>query len=109
MDPRPEMTELAQRGGMERGRRHAPMPERREPAAISPAALSVNVTTSTSRGRTTPVASAYATRREMTRVLPLPAPARMHSGPEVIVTASRWAGSRSVRRSSGSGTGTRPS
>ena len=45
----------------------------------------------------------------MTRVLPLPAPARMHSGPDVIVTASRWAGSRSARRASASRAGTAPS
>src|SRR4029077_20304115 len=65
--------------------------------AIAPAAFSVNVTTRTSRGRTTPVARAHATRREITRVLPEPAPARMHTGPDVIVTAARWSGSRSAR------------
>src|SRR3954470_4443974 len=70
--------------------------------AIAPAAFSVKVTTRMSRGRTTPVARAHATRREMTRVLPEPAPARMHSGPDVIVTAARWSGSRSARSVSGS-------
>src|SRR6266566_3118953 len=38
-------------------------------------------------------------RRVMTRVLPLPAPARMRSGPSVCITASRWAGVRSASKS----------
>src|SRR5947199_4182050 len=37
----------------------------------------------------------------MTRVLPLPAPARISSGPSKWVTASRWAGVRSASRSGG--------
>src|SRR5205085_7069339 len=39
----------------------------------------------------------------MTRVLPLPAAARMSSGPSMWVTASRWAGVRSASRSCSSG------
>src|SRR4029450_6688145 len=68
---------------------------------ISLAALSVKVTTSTWPGWTAPVAMAYATRREITRVLPLPAPARMHNGPTVVETASRCAGFRSWVRNLG--------
>src|SRR3954451_2313416 len=77
-------------------------------ARISVAALSVKVTTSTSTGRTASVASAYATRRLITRVLPDPAPARMASGPRTVVTASRWASSRSASRASGSGSAIGP-
>src|SRR5215208_6120370 len=68
---------------------------------ISVAALSVKVTTSTWPGCTAPVAIAYATRREITLVLPVPAPARMHSGPTVVSTASRCAGFRSWVRNLG--------
>jgi len=34
----------------------------------------------------------------MTRVLPLPAPARTSTGPFVVMTASRWGGFRGARR-----------
>src|SRR5829696_2799891 len=68
---------------------------------ISVAALSVKVTTSTWPGWTAPVAIAYATRLEITRVLPVPAPARMHNGPAVVSTASRCAGFRSWVRNLG--------
>src|SRR5450759_3577739 len=71
-------------------------------SAISPAALSVNVTTRTRLGSTAPVATAYATRWVTTRVFPDPAPAWMTSGPRVIRTASAWAGSSPTSRSSGS-------
>ena len=65
---------------------------------ISRAALLVNVTAQISCGRTSRVASTYAIRWVSTRVLPLPAPAKMSSGPSGAVTASRWASLRSVRR-----------
>ena len=56
-------------------------PSARSRSTISPAALSVNVTTSTWSGGTTSVAIAYAVRRLITRVLPVPAPARIATGP----------------------------
>ena len=37
-------------------------------------------------------------RAVITRVLPVPAPARTSSGPSVVVTASRWDGLRLARR-----------
>ena len=83
-------------------------PRERSRSPISPAALSVNVTTSAWSAGTTPVAIAYAVRRLMTRVLPLPAPARIATGPDVASTASRCSGSRSWRRVSRSGRVTRP-
>ena len=52
---------------------------------ISLAALFVNVTASTRSGGT-PWASRYVMRVVMTRVLPLPAPARMRTGPSVVLT-----------------------
>ena len=83
-------------------------PRPRIRSTISPAALSVKVTSRTWSGGTTPVAMAYAARRLMTRVLPVPAPARMTSGPLVAWTASRWASFRSSSSRAGSGEGTRP-
>ena len=80
-------------------------PRPRSRATISPAALSVNVTTSAWSAATTPVAIAYAVRRLITRVLPVPAPARIATGPLVARTASRCSGSRSASRSSGAGPG----
>src|SRR5260370_18285444 len=40
-----------------------------------------------------------------TRVLPLPAPAKIKSGPSPYVTASRWGGFRRSRRASAAGMG----
>ena len=80
-------------------------PSDRSRSTISPAALSVNVTTSTWSGGTTSVAIAYAVRRLITRVLPVPAPARIATGPLVASTASRCSGSRSSSRRSGSSRG----
>src|SRR5258708_23241424 len=40
-----------------------------------------------------------------TRVLPLPAPAKIKSGPSPYVTASRWGGVRRSRRASAAGMG----
>ena len=48
---------------------------------ISPAALLVKVTAVISHGRASPSAISQATLWVRTRVLPLPAPARMRSGP----------------------------
>src|SRR6185295_14008194 len=61
-------------------------------AFISPAALLVNVTART-RSEGTPLSSTRcAMRCVMTRVLPLPAPARMSTAPSVASTASRCCG-----------------
>src|SRR3990172_3316754 len=59
---------------------------------ISPAALFVNVTARTWRGWTPSTPRRKAMRWAMTRVLPLPAPARTRSGPRVAITASRCTG-----------------
>jgi len=66
---------------------------------ISVAALSVKVTSRILFAGTTPVLIAYAARRLMTRVLPVPAPARMTRGPVLAWTASRWASLRSSSNS----------
>src|SRR5512142_1364976 len=69
---------------------------------ISPAALLVKVTARTCQGMTPSSRTSRAIRWTMTRVLPLPAPARTRSGPSPCSTASRWASLRSLSRSSGS-------
>ena len=71
------------------------MPARR--SRISFAALFVKVTASTCAG-STPCASRYATRMVITRVFPVPAPARISSGPSVVRTAISCSGLRSKRR-----------
>ena len=67
---------------------------------ISPAALFVKVTAMTERGFTPSTPRRYAMRWAMTRVLPLPAPARTSTGPLVVVTASRWGAFRGPSRDS---------
>ncbi len=66
---------------------------------ISCAALFVNVIARISLARAIPVCSRNAIRCVSTRVLPVPAPARMSSGPSPCVTASRWGGLRPASRS----------
>ena len=61
---------------------------------ISAAALLVNVTARICQGRTPLTPTRYATRCASTRVLPEPAPARMSSGPSVVVTARACSGLR---------------
>src|SRR5215211_5585182 len=61
---------------------------------ISPAALLVKVIARTSSGAASPWSRMKATRCVSTRVFPLPAPARMSSGPSVCSTASSWVGFR---------------
>src|SRR5680860_984858 len=58
----------------------------------SPAALSVKVTASTSDGEATSASTWWAMRWVIVRVLPVPAPARMHTGPCSASAAWRWAG-----------------
>ncbi len=60
----------------------------------SPAARFVNVTARICHGRTPWTPMRYAMRWARTRVLPLPAPARMRSGPSVVVTARACSGFR---------------
>ena len=60
----------------------------------SPAARFVNVTARICHGRTPRTPMRYAMRWARTRVLPLPAPARMRSGPSVVVTARACSGFR---------------
>src|SRR6185436_19030741 len=69
-------------------------PGRRAPirAFISPAALLVKVTARTASEGTPFSRMRWAMRCVMTRVLPLPAPARMRTGPSVASTASRCCG-----------------
>ena len=66
---------------------------------ISLAALFVKVTARTADGGTWLVVTMCATRCVMTRVLPLPAPARIRSGPSVCATASRCSAFRPLRKS----------
>src|SRR5881396_953788 len=67
-------------------------------AFISPAALFVKVTARI-RSEGTPWSSTrWAMRWVMTRVFPLPAPARMRTGPSVASTASRCCGLRPARK-----------
>ena len=58
----------------------------------SPAARLVNVTARICHGRTPVTPMRYAIRWARTRVLPLPAPARMSNGPSVVVTARACSG-----------------
>src|SRR5579862_4350005 len=64
---------------------------------ISPAALLVKVSARMHPG-SNPWAMRNATREVMTRVLPVPAPARMRSGPAMERTARSWASFRSKSR-----------
>ena len=95
------MGQLPQRGGVERGRLDGAEPNPARRPRISAAAFSVNVTMSIRFGSAAFVCAAYAARWLMTRVLPVPAPARMTSGPLVSVTASRCSSFRVSRRGSG--------
>src|SRR5579863_6322023 len=66
---------------------------------ISPAALLVNVTARTADAGTCFALIRCEMRCVMTRVLPLPAPARIRTGPSVVSTASRCWGLRPERKS----------
>src|SRR6266852_2668952 len=70
---------------------------------ISRAALLVKVTASSRSGQTLRVAIRYAIRAVSTRVLPLPAPAKIRRGPSPCVTASCWGGFRRESKASTSG------
>ena len=61
---------------------------------ISPAAFAVNVTAKISPGMNAPVRTWFAMRRVMVVVFPVPAPARMATGPVTASTASIWASFR---------------
>src|SRR5579859_2086529 len=67
---------------------------------ISRAALLVNVTASRRSGQTRRVAMRWAIRTVSTRVLPLPAPAKIRRGPSPCVTASFCCGLRCPSRAS---------
>ena len=58
MDARPEVAELTERGGMERGGRDARLPERRQPRPHLAGGLVGERDDQDVAGRTTPVASA---------------------------------------------------
>ena len=75
-------------------------PKPRSRVRSSLAALRVNVTDKVRWGSIAPVATRCAIRRVSTRVLPLPAPARMASGLWADDTAANWVGSRPSRRAS---------
>ena len=72
---------------------------------ISLAALLVNVTARICHGRTPLTPIRYAMRCASTRVLPDPAPARMSSGPSVVVTARACSGFRRLTMRSASAAG----
>src|ERR1700693_5302689 len=69
--------------------------------SISRAALLVNVTASTDSGLAWPVPSSQAIRVVSTRVLPLPAPARISAEPCGRVTAASCSGLRLARSGEG--------
>src|SRR5260370_20597627 len=66
---------------------------------ISSAALLVNVTAKMASAGT-PLAIRLAMRNVIARVLPVPAPARISTGPSMVSTASRCSGFSSSRRAS---------
>src|SRR5208282_2453986 len=66
-------------------------------SAISDEALLVKVTARIDSGITPIFSIRQAIRNVMTRVFPLPAPARMSTGPSVVSTASRCCGFNSSR------------
>ena len=70
----------------------------RGPLRISRAALLVNVTERIRSGGV-PLWISSAARNVITRVLPVPAPARTSSGPPIVRTASRWRSFSSRSRS----------
>ncbi len=77
------------------GRSTRARPRRRAPPVVarsSPAALSVNVTATSSGAANAPLATCQAIRRVIVVVLPVPAPARMQTGPRVASTAARCSG-----------------
>ena len=102
MDERPEVGELAARGGMEGRRLHLRQPERLQPMAHLGRGLLGEGHDQRLLRVDRLVAAAYATRWLMTRVLPVPAPARMTTGPVVAVAASRCSSFRPARMASGS-------
>ena len=69
----------------------------RRRSRISPAARCVNVTANTFVGATIPWSTRLAMRYVMVRVLPVPAPARMHTGPRGAVAATRWSSSNKLK------------
>ncbi len=78
-------------------------PSARSRAFNSPAAFSVNVTARIWAGRNSPRATWHAIRRVIVVVFPVPAPARMATGPRVARAASRCASFRPSRTRSRSG------
>ena len=86
-------------GGTCSSRPARPGPAAPTRARISSAALLVNVRATICRAGT-PCASKLAMRCVITRVLPLPGPARINSGPARCSTAARWAGVRDSKRCS---------
>ena len=72
-------------------------PSARRRVRSPPAALSVNVTATICCGGKAPLATCHAIRRVIVVVFPVPAPARMHSGPRVVSAAARCSGFRPAR------------
>ena len=66
-------------------------------SAISAEALFVNVTARMASAGT-PLAMSCAIRNVIARVFPVPAPARMSTGPSVVSAAARCSGFNSARR-----------
>jgi hypothetical protein len=73
-------------------------------ARSSPAALSVKVTARICDGTNAPPRTWQAMRCVIVVVLPVPAPARIATGPRSASAASRWASFRPARTLSSSGT-----
>src|SRR4051794_5420275 len=76
-----------------------PTPRARSRERISPAARVVNVTARTRSAEAMPLTTRLAVRWVMARVLPVPAPARMQTGPRRASAACRCSGSSPARTS----------
>ena len=85
--------------GRARSPGRCPATSDRTRSRISPAALLVKVTARIAHPGTRWAVIRWAMRWVMTRVLPLPAPARTSRGPSACSTASRWRGFSPSRKS----------
>jgi hypothetical protein len=98
----PQPRELRERGRVERVRLDPLDSERHEPRSELPPALSVKVTARICDGSNAPLRTWHAMRCVIVLVLPVPAPARIATGPRSASAASRWASfspARTVSRS----------
>ena len=91
--PRPEVAQLAQRGGVEGAGLHAAGAEVAQPGAHLAGGPGGEGHGQHPLRDVDPAATPYAIREVIARVLPVPAPASTHSGPCSVVATSRCSGS----------------